>query len=262
MFKQCKLTMGWKLFICTLILSICTINSGGFLASNRLALAKPSKQPQKSPTTQPAAPMRNASLFDKIMGLLKPKSKSLGSRGDGVVCANSPVFKSKYPYLWTRQPVLVWTGEPSALQLIDVQSQKVVWGKSFDSNIGTHQFKIDQPLALGKRYIWRVVAEPGNDEVNPEIAFQMVSATKWKQIDQELKVLEQKSKRQKLNSEGIALEKIQYFAQYQMWGDIQEIMNNLPASLTQKQQFIDLKTAIKEELGLCLHNSIDISPIK
>ena len=250
MLKYTKLIGSSKVSILMAIFTLCAIDSSGFLASDRAASAQ-SKPPQKSPATQPVNSTRNGWLIDKIIGLLKPKTSAGLSRGNGIVCAESPVFKPDNPYLWTRQPVLVWAGDPSAIQLLDAQSQRVVWQKSVARNTGTRQLKIDRPLELGKRYIWRVVAEPDHNAVNPEVTFQMVDLTQWKKIDRELKALEQKQKGQKLNSEEIALERVNYFAQRQMWGDVQETLAALPATIGQNPAFIDLGNKIREELSQC-----------
>jgi hypothetical protein len=250
MLRHTKLIGKFKLSILMAIFTICAIDSSGFPASDRVASAQ-SQPSQKSPTTQPVSSTRNGWLIDKIIGLLRPKTSAGGSRGDGIVCADSPIFKPDNPYLWTRQPVLVWTGNPSAIQLLDAQSQRVVWQKSVARNTGTRQLRIDRLLELGKRYIWRVVAEPNHNAVNPEVAFQMVDPTQWKKIDRELKALEQKQKGQKLNSEEIALERVNYFAQRQMWGDVQETLAVLPATIGQNQEFIDLGNKIREELSQC-----------
>jgi hypothetical protein len=250
MLRHTKLIGNFKLAILIAIFTLCALDSSGFLVSDRAASAQ-SKPPQKSPATQPVNSTRNGWLIDKIIGLLKPKTSAGGSRGDGIVCADSPVFKPDNPYLWTRQPVLAWAGDPSAIQLIDAQSQQVVWEKSIDSNTGTRQLRIDRPLELGKRYIWRVVAEPGNDAVNPEVAFQMVDADRWRKIDRELKALEQKLKGQKISSEKIALERIYYFAQLQMWGDVRETLAVLPVTVKQNPETIALENKIRDELSIC-----------
>jgi hypothetical protein len=251
-----ELVFDWRLSI-SIFFMLFTINASDFLVGDRLAFAQSSNPVQKSPIIKSRKPSSNGWLIEKIVELLRPTTKK-PSRGDGIVCADSPVFKSQYSYLWTRQPLFVWTGTAKSVLTIDATSKQVIWSKEVDAN--AHQLKIDRPLELGKRYIWRVVAEADNDAVNPEVAFQMVDVNQWRKIDRELKALEQRLKGQKLNSDEIILEKVKYFAQYQMWGDAQETLAVLPNSLNQKQQLIDLKEVIKEELSLCLHNSINTPP--
>jgi hypothetical protein len=242
-----KLTIDWKLSICTILFAIFTINTSGFSVLDREASAQSPKPPQKSPTTRPAKSNRIDWMIGKIFKELSTSiPRKGGARGNDVVCAESPTFRAKDPYLWTRQPLLVWSGSPSSLQLLDTQSLKIVWQKTIDSNSEIRQVRIDRPLELGKRYIWRVVAKPGNDAVNPEIAFQMVDANQWRKIDRELTALEQKLKGQKLSSEEITLEKVSYFAQRQMWGDAQETLAFLPANLSQRLAII-----IQDELNEC-----------
>jgi Domain of Unknown Function (DUF928) len=241
MVKTDRVLTGWSKSFWGVIFVLLTFHSQDFLNQDRVAFAQIPKLTQK-----PApAKSRNPPIIDWIVKLLKPKRRG-GSRGDEMICAESPTFRANYPYLWTRQPLLVWSGSPSSLQLLDAQSLKIVWQKTIDSNSEIRQIRIDRPLELGKRYIWRVVAKPGNDAVNPEIAFQMLDANQWKKIDRELTALEQKLKGQKLSSEEITLEKVSYFAQRQMWGDAQETLAFLPANLSQRLAII-----IQDELNEC-----------
>jgi hypothetical protein len=249
--KLRKLIVDWRLLAGVVFYTLYPINASSFLVSDHVAFAQSSNPAQKFPTTKSKKASSNGWLIEKIVELLNPRSRMGGSRGDGEVCADLPVFKSEYSYLWTRQPIFVWAGNPSALQLIDAQSQQVVWEKTVDSNTETHQLKIDRPLELGKRYIWRVVTEPDNDAVNPEVAFQMVDATQWRKIDRELQALEQKLKGQKLSLEKTKLERVYYFAQLQMWGDVQETLAVLPTTMKQNPETIALEHKIRNELSVC-----------
>jgi hypothetical protein len=245
------LTRWGKLFW-VVIFVLLTLHDLGSLNTEQVAFAQSPQPTQKPSPSRSSNPQQNVPIIDAILKLLQPQKRSGGSRtSGGIICAYSPVFKPDRQLLWTRQPVLAWVGDPSAIQLIDDRSKQIVWEKSIDSNNGTRQLRIDRPLELGKRYIWRVVAESGNDAVNPEVAFQMVDVTQWRKIDRELKALEQKQKRQKLSPEKTALERVYYFAQLQMWGDVQETLAVLPTNIKQNLETSELENKISDELSLC-----------
>lgn len=251
-----KPKINWKLSICLVLFTLCINDVGGFSA----VLAEPSKPSSKTQINQQSNRSRGW-LLDKILNLLKPKVRVGGSRGggssrpveprtaEGLVCANSPAFKSDSPYLWTRQPLLAWNGSPSVLQIIDVQSKEIIWQKSVESNINAREVRVDKSLELGRKYTWRTISKP--DKINSEVSFQIVDIGKWDMIDRNLKALEQNLKQQNLDAEEIALEKINYFARREMWGDVQEIIARLPTTSREKEEFVQLGIQIKDELNVC-----------
>ena len=87
---------------------------------------------------------------------------------------------------------------------------------------------------------------------NPKVEFQIVGKTQWQKIDRELKTLDRSFAIQKLDTEQIALERVKYFAQMQMWGDITEIVNSLPDQVRKNQVFLDLNNKIADELSNCI----------
>lgn len=256
MSTQNKLIINWQLSICLTLFILSATDVSGFSA----VLAQSSKPSSKTQINQPSNRNRGW-LLDKILGLLKPKVRVGGSRGsgssrpveprtgEGLICANSPAFKSDSPYLWTRQPLLTWNGSPSVLQIIDVQSKEIIWQKSVESNVSTREVRVDKSLELGRKYSWRTMSKP--DKINSEVSFQIVDIGKWDMIDRNLKALEQNLKQQNLDPEEIALEKINYFARREMWGDVQEIIARLPTTSRQKEEFIQLGNQIQDELSVC-----------
>lgn len=245
-----KAITGWQrlFWLTTMMLAI---DSHNYLDNSQLAIAQPVKP---TPTNQPSKPnntQRKPWLIEKISELLQPKQRSGGSRaGSGLICTDSPVFKPDRPLLWTRQPLFVWTGSAKSVRAIEASSKRVIWEKEVDPN--THQLRIDRPLEFGKRYIWQVVADPSDDVNNPKVEFQVVDKAQWQKIDRELKALDRQLGSQKLDTEQIALERIKYFAQLQMWGDVTETVNSLPEEVRKGQVFFDLNNKIADELSKCI----------
>jgi hypothetical protein len=244
-----KLVVNLRLLVSVVIYTLYLINADSFLVGDRVAFAQSLNPIQKPSTTKVRKPSSNGWLIEKIVELLSP-TRGRADRGDGVICTDSPIFKSQYPYLWTRQPLFVWTGTAKSVRTLDATSKRVIWSKDVDAK--THKQRLDRPLAFGKRYIWQVVTDPDNELVNPKVEFQIVDAAQWKKIDRELKTLNRQWTNQKLDSEQIALERVKYFAQRQMWGDVTEIVNSLPDEVRESRIFSDLNKAIANELGECI----------
>jgi hypothetical protein len=238
---------SWGKSFWVVIFVLLALHGHDRLNQEQIALAQTPQPTQKPVTTK----SKNPGIIDKIVKLLQPKRGSGGSRTPGgIICADSPVFKPDRPLLWTRQPLFVWTGKAKSVRAIDATTKQIIWSKEVDAN--THQLRLDRPLAFGKRYIWQVVTNPGNDLENPTINFQIVDATQWKKIDRELKALDRQLAQQKPDTERIALERAYYFAQKQMWGDVRETILSLPDRARQSENLTDLDAKIGE-LSECIN---------
>jgi hypothetical protein len=218
-----------------------------YLDGNRLVMAQyASPAPVKQPIKR--NPIRSKPwVLEKILELLNPKKKSPIPRGEEI-CTISPVFQPNQLLLWTQRPLLVWKGNAKLIRLIDVNSKQVIWEKEVTPNLP--QLRIDQPLKAGRRYIWQAVADLHNDINNPKVEFQVVDKAQWQKIDRDLKLLGQQLASQKLDSEQIALERVKYFAQLQMWGDVTEIIYSLSSEVGENPNFRNLKTKIANELSV------------
>jgi Domain of Unknown Function (DUF928) len=195
-------------------------------------------------------------LLDRIISLFTPSHRSGGSRGDDSVCSNSPSFDKNTPYLWTRQPLLAWSGSASSLQIVDSQSNKIVWYKFVDSSLKFGKMYIDKPLALGKKYRWQVISDPNNNVVNPSIEFQMVSINQHQKINITLKKLEKQLAVKTANYEETILAKAKYFADQKMWGDVQILLLELPESSSNYEEVNKVIKKMQNTLGKCLQTGL------
>jgi hypothetical protein len=287
MSRRNKLTIDWKLSICTVLLAMCTVNSGGFLASNQGAFAQSSKSPQKSPrTTQPTKPNRNGWLIDKIRVLLNPHKRSGGSTDRPIfnrsfsisrrnetgsatvysqdsVCILSPIFNPNPKVdrlLWTRKPLFVWAGYSSGLQLVDARSNKIVWQKKVTEESG--RIEIDRPLEAGKSYILRSFSHYDPERVKLETTFQTVTATDWEQINRDLLSIEQASIAKKQTQAEISLQKATYFAKRQLWGDVQTTILSIWQDEKEGKQINSINPALpNDEIQILLTEIENTFPI-
>jgi hypothetical protein len=195
-------------------------------------------------------------LLDIIYKLFAPSSRSGGSRGDDSVCANSPSFDNAIPYLWTRQPLLMWSGSASSLKVIDFQSGQIFWQKSIDSKLKFGKVRIEKPLITGRKYIWQVIFSSNNDDINPSISFQMVSSNQHQKTKITLEKLEKQLAVKESSSEEIIFAKAKYFADQKMWGDVQELLAMIPQSSPQYKKAIETLGEMQKSLGICLQTTL------
>jgi hypothetical protein len=195
-------------------------------------------------------------LLDRIISLFTPSHRSGGSRGDGSVCANSPSFDNAIPYLWTRQPLLMWSGSASSLKVIDFQSGQIFWQKSIDSKLKFGKIRIEKPLITGRKYTWQVISSSNNDDINPSIIFQMVSSNQHKKTKITLEKSEKQLAVKESSSEEIIFAKAKYFADQKMWGDVQEFLSKIPESSSQYKKAIETLEEMQKSLGICLQTTL------
>jgi hypothetical protein len=189
-------------------------------------------------------------ILDNILQPFRKKKKLGVSRGDKSICADSPRFDANNAVLWTRQPLFVWKGSATSIAVIN-EDGSIFWVKNFKPNLISSSIKIDKPLELGRKYIWTVIADPDSKSVNPQVSFQTVSIKKHKEISKDLKVLEDRLKREQADQDEIILSKVKYFASISMWGDVQGFLQEIPSSSQYYQKSLQTLTEIKEKLSRC-----------
>jgi Na+-transporting NADH:ubiquinone oxidoreductase subunit NqrF len=186
-------------------------------------------------------------LLDMITKLFSPSSRSGGSRGD--LCAIAPSFDGENNYIWTRQPLFIWSGRASLIRVVDIQSQKTVWQKSVDSDLEFGQMRIDRPLIAGRKYEWYVISDPDRQIFIPSIDFEIVSEKQ----DKKIRVILRSIEKQLIGktSEEVILAKAKYFAEQKMWGDVQEFLSMIPQSSTHYKKTSNVLREIQESLKNC-----------
>lgn len=163
-----------------------------------------------------------------------PHRRRLVSRTTGV-CAISPGLIETY-LVWSEHPLFLWNsqGKTQIAKLIvsDEATGKEVWTKNVKLEDQKAFYQGEKPLELGKRYQWQLV---GNDNLNVTLptTFQIMNASDHNKIQADLAKIE--SKLAKASPEQIALQKADYFANYNIshateqgvfhpWSDALEVL--------------------------------------
>jgi hypothetical protein len=204
---------------------------------------KPAQQDKKSP---------NPPLIDAIIKFLQPQKRSGGStnmtmpstswstKWSGVterhILLNgtgsqteiiremgfciSPTFDEKERLLWTRQPLIAWAKQAKSLELIDTLTFKTIWQRK-DLSDKVPYLKLNAPILANRKYYLRLVIDDYGVERIAYIDFQTVSDPQWQQIDRDLTEIDKRGIRDRLSQEEVILQKAEYFAKHQLWGDLQ-----------------------------------------
>jgi hypothetical protein len=206
--------------------------------------SKPAQQDKRSP---------NPPLIDAIIKFLQPQKRSggstnmtmpstswstdwphfkdrpieldgRGSQSDETVrkigfCI-SPTFDQKERLLWTRQPLIAWAKQAKSLELIDTLTLQTIWQRK-DLSDKVPYLKLNAPVLANRNYYLRLVIDDYGVEQIAYIDFQTVSETQWQQIDRDLTEIEKEGIRARLSPERVILQKAEYFAKHQLWGDLQ-----------------------------------------
>ncbi|MBO3458532.1 DUF928 domain-containing protein [Aetokthonos hydrillicola Thurmond2011] len=144
-----------------------------------------------------------------------PHRRRLVSRTTGV-CPISPGLIDTY-LVWSEHPLFLWNsqGKTQIAKLIvrEEATGKEVWTKNVKLEDQKAFYQGEKALELGKRYQWQLV---GNDNLNVTLptTFQIMKPEDHKKIQTALDGLEQKLKVAKASPEEIALQKADFFANY------------------------------------------------
>jgi hypothetical protein len=186
----------------------------------------------------------------------KPRRR-LVSRSLGV-CAISPGLVETY-FVWSDRPLFLWysSGVNKIAQLIvrDPATAKVVWTQTVNITDQKVFYNGEKTLEPGKRYQWQVL---GNDNMSliPPSTFQIMAVGDRDKIQTDLQALEKKLKANKIPPEEIALQKADYFLNYQithqteagifhLWSDALEILYKVDKP---SPSFIEKRQAKVEDL--------------
>jgi hypothetical protein len=137
--------------------------------------------------------------------------------------------------IWGNKPVFLWQGEIVGIEVRHTRSDKLMWSQ----NNPTTRSVIYQgePLQPGEDYFWR--EKLPLKQLPSKQSFRMMKAEDRDRISAELKELESKLKTKGASASEIALEKINYFSQKQLWSDVLREIYSVPNPSPELKQTIN-----------------------
>ena len=159
-----------------------------------------------------------------IWDILRRKKGKGGSRdGKDFLCMISP-GKLKDPngnrgnlVVWGTQPVFLWQGEITGIEVRHIRSNKLIWSQTLKPTTRSIIYQ-GEPLQPGEAYIWLAILP--DEQLPNRQSFRIMKAEKRDSISTDLKELESKPKAEDANSEEIILARVEYFAKQELWSDV------------------------------------------
>ncbi|NEO15585.1 MULTISPECIES: hypothetical protein [unclassified Moorena] len=134
--------------------------------------------------------------------------------------------------IWSEQPLFLWQGEMKGIEVRDYRTNQQLWEQPLEPTTTSIVYE-GKPLQPGKAYFWRNTIPL--EELPTKKSFRLMNDEKRNQITADLTALESNLKAQDASADQIALKRINYFINKQLWSDaLREIyrMPNPPAEVT------------------------------
>ena len=159
-------------------------------------------------------------IWDK----LRRKKGKRGSRGDEakkLLCMITPgkLQDDDIPgtiKVWSDKPLFLWQGSMEGIEVGHHRSNELMWSQNLDATTNkiTYQGKALQP---GQNYFWRETVPL--ETLPTKVTFRIMEQPERDRISTELAELESKLRAEGASESKIALERVTYFADQQLWSD-------------------------------------------
>ncbi|NEP37613.1 hypothetical protein [Moorena sp. SIO3B2] len=134
--------------------------------------------------------------------------------------------------IWSEQPLFLWQGEMKGIEVREYRTEKQLWEQPLEPTTNSILYQ-GEPLKPGKDYYWRNTIPL--EQLPTKRSFRLMDDEKRNQITTDLNELESNLKAEDASADKIALKRINYFINKQLWSDaLREIylMPNPPAEVT------------------------------
>ncbi|NEQ35443.1 MAG: hypothetical protein F6K40_03650 [Okeania sp. SIO3I5] len=149
-----------------------------------------------------------------------PVTPKDGTTRGGSLCLVSPgstEFKEK---IWNTRPTFIWQGELERISIPPANSEEILWAKKVQDN---QQIIIDngESLKPGNTYYWRVFDSIDYEYSFPtlRVTFTVMDVPEREVITRELEKLDTGLKQAKATPEAIALAKVKFLAERNLFSD-------------------------------------------
>lgn len=149
--------------------------------------------------------------------------------------------------IWSEQPLFLWQGKMKGIEVREMRTNQQLWEQPLEPTTNSIVYQ-GKALKAGIDYYWRNTIDL--EELPTKISFRLMDDEKRNQFTTELNELESKLKAKDASAERIALERVNYFINKQLWSDaLQEIylMSNPPAEVTDLIDKINNKDFCRDE---------------
>ncbi|MGD1806554.1 hypothetical protein ACP6PL_14095 [Dapis sp. BLCC M126] len=143
-----------------------------------------------------------------------------GTTRSGSLCLVSPGLIEAEGKIWNTRPTFIWQGKLEGISIRPANSQEVLWAETVQDN---QQIIIydGESLKPGHTYYWRVFDSTASEYSFPtlRVTFRVMDVLERQVITQELEKLDTVLKQAKATPETIALAKVKFLAERNLFSD-------------------------------------------
>ncbi|NEP81504.1 MAG: DUF928 domain-containing protein [Okeania sp. SIO3B3] len=143
-----------------------------------------------------------------------------GTTRGGGLCLVSPGLIEVEGKIWNTRPIFIWQGQLNRIEIRPSNSEEVLWTFDLqdDEEIVDYTGKKLEP---GDTYYWRVFDSTSSADFFPtmRITFRIMDMEEHEAITQDLAKLDRDLNKQGATKEAIALAKVKFFAERNLWSD-------------------------------------------
>ncbi|MBL1177176.1 hypothetical protein [Pantanalinema sp. GBBB05] len=174
-------------------------------------------------------------VTNRMFGGKEPRAPGSGGRGGprpADLCWITPTET-----LWNSRPQLVWSGSFRTVGIRPVGTETLLWRSVAPAGNRLHRLEYGgTPLKPGKAYEWVFFFSENANTPMLQVPFQLVDANQQTAIKTDLAKLANQYQKQKINTEALALQRANYFAQQQLWSDVLQEVYSVKSPSKQLQQ--------------------------
>lgn len=164
-----------------------------------------------------------------LSSIFRRKSEKPISRGD--LCLITPVNQKP---IYSNRPLFLWKGNLTKIAVASSENHNPFWENPISGEKTFVSYAGNDKLEPGKSYEWYGYRE------NPVMLakFQVMDTQQNQVVSDDLKTLERKLQTKGLNKEAIALHKVQYFIDQELWSDALQEAYSVPNPSTELLQIL------------------------
>ncbi len=149
-----------------------------------------------------------------------PVTPKDGTTRSGSLCLVSPGLIEVEGKIWNTRPTFIWQGKLQQMSIRPANSEQVLWAEKVQDNQQIIIYN-GESLKPGKTYYWRVFDSIVSEYSFPtlRVTFRVMDVPEREVITQELEKLDASLKQAKAKPETIALAKVKFLAERNLFSD-------------------------------------------
>ncbi|NES04862.1 MAG: hypothetical protein F6K22_19700 [Okeania sp. SIO2F4] len=152
------------------------------------------------------------------------RGRTLGSSSfclvsPGLIEVEEKISDTRPTFIWNTRPTFIWQGELRRIEIRPANSEEVLWAEKVQGN---QQIVIynGESLKPGNTYYWRIYDSSASETFPTlRITFRVMDVLERQVITQELEKLDTRLKQAKAKPETIALAKVKFWAERNLFSD-------------------------------------------